>query len=251
MKIKQSLTYHLQSSKKSIIIYYIVMAGVFALSLCMSTISRFVFNTNATSSTDLTQITIFFLFVSGLNFFKENFRMSIQNAVSRRTFFISAVTAMAIIALGMAIVDNLILLLGNLINGVSAGTDTAFSFIQILILSSNPSISSMGMFSLNFIYGILSYLFAFVLGYLITLIYYRLPKLWKIIVSISIPVGVFVLLPIVDLFVFNLQITELFSKAFIFITSSTIITFVTIIAFTALFGALSYLLVRRAEIKEK
>ena len=73
-----------------------------------------------------------FLFIAGLNSFKENFGMLLQNGVSRRTMFTGRLLTMVSLCVGMTLMDRALLLL---FRGVSALTDNSVAFGMIFDLS--------------------------------------------------------------------------------------------------------------------
>jgi hypothetical protein len=152
------------------------------------------------SSSGLEFSTVIFLFVMGLNAFRENFYFSQANNLSRKTFWSGLLLSILPIAFLMSIVDLVI----NRIYNAFVPSPTNFDMIY-------GTFRDTGMFDWNtmqyvweqsnsyytlfstLIWQFAAYVLFFVLGVVITLIYFRSNNLVKIIVSVT-PVALLVLL---------------------------------------------------------
>jgi hypothetical protein len=107
----------------------------------------------------------------------------------------------------------------------------------------------------SFVWMTFLYLALAMLGFLITTIYYRMGKSLKLIVSVGVPVFLFMVLPYIDNVVFNGAIYEALGRFFRIIWGfangynpyvSVLSSFITF----AVFGGLSFLTMRRATVKK-
>jgi hypothetical protein len=212
MNIKAAYYYQLGDHKKSIIMYYIILMVVYLLLLTTMTFSVSTVQTTTYTGTSgvtahttvsgsfggMEWATIIFVFVAGCNAFKETFGMLIQNGVSRKTLFISRCITAVSISVIMATIGKVFLILFKLLTKISDGTLTCSSLYEQLYLKEAVGFGSFRLHAVSYIFDIFMYLCFMTLGYVISLVYYRLNKSGKIALSVSIPVGLFLVLPIVD-----------------------------------------------------
>ncbi len=208
--VKASFRYQLKDALFAILVFYIVMACV--------TVVVFSLSANAVSGVQVispvyvaawgtpemrVQLTLYpvasviFLFVVGLCSFKENFLMLMQNGCSRRSVFAGRLLAGGVIAVGMALIDELFALGLGLGLAGAAGNDAA---VRVLGLEGQSGALAI---LWVFLYMVLAYFVSLFVGYCITVLYYRLLAAGKLVVSIGIPVVILGVLPILDGFAFD------------------------------------------------
>lgn len=248
MNLKASLKYHLLDNRKAIIIFYIVILFVIGLAF------TFAFSSTVTGDPSLVSIqiagvdgaTMIFLFILGLNSFKERFRMFIQNGISRKTMFVSFILSTAIISVGMALISCFLVILGK------------------LSVLSNEQISFQGMFEQ--IYGYQTffkqlfflacvYMAVILIGYFITVLYYRMNKGGKIAVSVGVPAFLIAGLPIIDYSLAGGAINNTIAFAFtysfgLYNGANPYYGMFTCLCTFTLFSGLVWLLMRKAVIKD-
>lgn len=243
MNFKQTMKYQMRDFIRTTLIYYLVIALIFVASLIVTAL---VLDGGIHGAFSLGGSAAIFLFVLGLNAFKSNFYMYIQNGISRRTqlvtFFVSAVC----LCLVMTIIDSLYPILFGKILQYESTYQNIYSAFGI----KSGFISYVWMFT--------SYLAAMCFGYFLTTLYYRMSKPVKVLVSVGVPVLLFVVLPVIEVFVpsFNL-FTSLMKFAawamgldlngFRVFPWRAVGSFAVI---SVLMMGLSYLLTRRATLKE-
>ena len=171
MKLKSAIKYYLHDYKKSIIIYYFIIIIVLAI---VSLTTSFTDNVNISG---IEMASMIFLFVAGLNSFKGQFKFLMQNGVSRKT----SVTAFAVSTLVVIIMVILDILIGSIIPYLGLEYNTMFYQIFGTIYSNIGLSYYIG----AFIFLTSMYLLVFMLGHIISLLYYRMNTLLKVIVSVS------------------------------------------------------------------
>lgn len=188
MKQKAAVRYQLRSYRNPILIFYGIILLVYVLLSTIVKVQIFIEDQDLTMN-GLNIASVIFLFVCGLNSFKEDFNFFLQNGVSRRTQFTALCLIQPVVAVVMAAVD---------------------SFIARLIALFLPCESLFGMiyggsleagfsgFLLQTAWMFCLYLFALVLGYLITVLYYRMGTTLKVLVSVGVPVFCALVLPLLD-----------------------------------------------------
>lgn len=192
--------------------------------------------------------TIFLLFSLVLCSYRETMNLSVQCGVSRKTVFISSLLAFITCGIITGTMDLLLSLLGNFYE--SRGTFTYDSmyeqtFMKVGVIPEiNDYIKVLLMcISVNTV--------ALIISFLIGALNYRLSKTMKVIIPISFFVFIFLIFPIVDYTVFDMEISEQMLKlllwTFTSVSHTLIIAAVTIL--TAL--SLTYLFIRRVKIDDK
>jgi hypothetical protein len=174
--------YNIKSSLKSIIIYYAIFIGVIASITILSKLPG-----ADVYSSGLELSSIIFLFVMGLNSFKENFYFAQANNIPRADYFKAAAIAILPIGLAMSILDVMINRVYNLFSPCPTMYDMAYnnSFNQFGNIEAWIQNNSIGT-----LFGTVTFLFAFyiaafAIGLLITMIYYKCNKTMKVLVSLS------------------------------------------------------------------
>lgn len=201
MRLKSIVKYNLSSIKSGLAIYYLIFIAV-----CVS----FVLldkNTNGSIFTSgIEMASVIFIFVAGLNFFKENFYFMKSNNVTRKEFLYGTAISMVPIVLIMSIIDIVI----NRIYNIFIASPTNYDMIYTSLRSENwflnnnwvQSNSIETLFN-TFMFQAAVYLVFFSLGFLITIIYYKCNSLMKIVVSV-LPVVSIMILNIVGIYYTNL-----------------------------------------------
>lgn len=184
MKIKNALRFQLQDYLKPSAIYYGIIYCLFA---AMLVIKHFAGIRNVgTSGMDMA--TFIFLFVIGLNSFKTQFRLFLQNGLSRRTLFVGFLLSAACLSLVTAVIDSThpLLFAGSL----------GYSSMYGDMYGAAGGISITGV-----VWNAAANLLALCFGFFITTLYYRMSKPLKVLVSVGVPLLIFVVMPIVEVFV--------------------------------------------------
>lgn len=203
MKIKQAVIYRLKDVRKSILLFYLI---VFASYLLINILANLE-SVHVSGMSGLEMSSMIFLLVIGLNSFKPTFYLFVQNGVSRKTMYHSYLISMLISSAIMAFIDAVVFtLIGPKLGIISLFEQlyTGFYEDQLLIR-----------LMVTFLWCLTAY-FAFCnIGYFITVLYYRMNKALKLIISISVPCTLFIGVPILDSY-FNGKITRMFVETFDF-----------------------------------
>jgi hypothetical protein len=250
MKLKAALKYQIHGMIKPLIIFYIIIYAI----IIFAGIQRVVMSHNGirVTSSGVEISTAIFIFVFGLNSFKSTFHLFLANGVSRKTMFKSYILAVVPLAVFMALIDT--------INNLALSSVGSFQSIfyqmyhmhygPILNFSAQMRVALDGFVWMTFLYTALS-----LIGFFITTIYYRMGKSLKLIVSIGVPVFFLMLLPYMDTYLFDGKIFDalryFLAKAWGFLDGyNPYISVLTCFITAAVFGALSFLAMRRATVKK-
>lgn len=242
MKLYPSFRYQLWDQRTAILIYYAILASLLLVSLIampfLSTGGSFFASANG-----VTAVTVVFAFILSLCAFKDSFLMNLQQGISRRSQFLARLGAMGVVCAVMAVADEVYTLL-------LAGLHMAFpdSFLSHslygMIYGDNSGFSIL----LSIIFSFFLLLAVCSLGYLVTVFMYRLNKLGKIIFWVG--------TPFVCILFLSHIVTHMYGKLAVFLGNIVQLCFgtlprmaMTCTLVTALFSALTWLLMRRAAVK--
>lgn len=218
---------------RSVVCFYIVIAAIFFVLLPLL---RFSGNVNTTGVDGASMI---FLFVIGLNFFKHNFLFSQANGVSRRHFYLGSLMALAAVAATLTVV-------GCVLDVFVRLFDPGIKDISALIYPKSSFLS-------GFVWTLFTNLAFMVLGWFIAMVFYRSGKALKLVISIGIPVFLFIVLPMLNEAMHGV-IFDALGKSITFLMGLTFgpsiwVGVLSMFVVAAAFSGFCYLLVRRAPVK--
>lgn len=197
MNTRHSFKYQMADSKNAVIIYYIVVALLFT----SATVLMWIFSDphhgshNYLGGVDM--ITTIFLFVVGLNSFKENFGMLLQNGVTRRSLFAGRLATTASLSALLTVADLALIVVFSLLGNVSGRFTTGSMFHTAY------RVDGVAGFILEPLFIFALHLAAMMVGYCISLMFYRLNRLGKVLVGAGVPAFFTIVLPMLDLYLLN------------------------------------------------
>lgn len=251
MNTSVSYRYQLASQIKGILIYYFVVLCVLIILITTSTVAISVSSADDGFNGRIVGMefaSIIYLFVAACNSFSEEFGMLMQNATSRKSLFVGRVLTVLTISSFMAIIDKLIYFINK-----AAYSDNKYVILSLfdIFYNMNPDSFKTQIFGLFF--HLSFYLFASGLGYLFTVIFYRSGKGGRLGICVGLPVGLFVVFPLVDSIV-NGKISEAIIRGLDKIMGvSAHRPLYGIISCSLIFiglSVVSWLLIRRANVRE-
>lgn len=252
MNANKIMKFRLRESLMPVLVFFLII-----LTITIALIVTF-----ELSSADTINVTLggmesgiyIFLFIMGLSSFKDIFHMSLQNGVSRKTMFKGNVLSTLIIAGVLTILSQLLMLGGK----IYSLNESNFSFNGYVELLYATRYLAKGGLSFNLFFESTIYIFCFsisalALGYLISNLYYRFSKKVRVVVSISVPVILFVIVPIWNFAVADGKIYTAIWKIISFVLGLTsgnpYYAIVTAIVGSGILLTLSWLLTRKTELK--
>lgn len=194
MNLKAATLYQVKDYKNSVLIYYLVVVLVVTFSLITISAGD---SSTFTSTGGIESATSIFLFVAGLNSFRESFLMLMQNGISRKTMFISRVISVGILSVIMAIIDRILIFLMGLVNTGNDRIEIS-GLYEHFFADHAAGLNALQRGLEGILLAIVLYLASVAFGYFITAAYYRMGKASKIAISVGVPVGIFFVLPIID-----------------------------------------------------
>lgn len=213
MRAKAAIRYHINDYIKSIFVFYLTISLITAFFGVTATLLN---ESGHVTFGGVEAISAIFLFIMGLNSFKESFLMMLQNSVSRKTMFISRLISIVAASTLMAIIDRLIINAGKLVSKLNENiliTGNYDIWFENRVEKLNVAAANLEAILIT----IFIHISVSLLGYLITMAYYRMNKVLKIVVSIGVPTTVVILLPIFDHLLFDGKLFRTFYKVLTFI----------------------------------
>lgn len=200
--------------------------------------------------------TIIFLFVCGLNSFKSNFYFAKSNGISRKTFIKGLLISSIPIALVISIIDITINRIINIFIKSPTLYDMSYGsllgYVGNLYESNWIKINTFGNLFNNILFQFAFCILAYVAGIVINMIYYRSNKYLKVLVSVT-PVIFFIFNINISMKnpVLTMRINKFLDYIFGFNPSNVFACITTFLVFTVFLSGISFLLIRKAVIKEK
>jgi hypothetical protein len=174
--------YNIKNSFKSIPIYYCILISFITI---LTLLGEFSGGNGQTSGLEFS--TIIFIFVLGLNSFKENFYFAAANNIPRIDYFKATAISILPIALAMSVLDVIINRVYNIFVESPTLYDMSYNNLSDIHVYTEGWVQNN---SIGTLFGTVTFLFAFyivafAIGLLITLIYYNCNKTMIILVSLS------------------------------------------------------------------
>ncbi|ABX40574.1 hypothetical protein [Lachnoclostridium phytofermentans] len=192
--------------------------------------------------------TMVMIFITMLNIIRSDFHLFLQHGYSRKTLFLSTILCIITTSSVVALMESILFKIFShfvTYNGM---------YIQGYGAAYLSDVGVKGMVD-EYFWKFFLYILAGAIGIFISLLYYRMNKLQKMIVSAGVPALLFVIYPISDEFLFDGALSKISAKIMNFYTgyafgSEPYVNVLCNIALFALFGAFSFLLLRRCNYKK-
>lgn len=197
MNIRPAYRYRILASLRGAGIFYgvmILVTAAVAVSFIKTTIS-FGGETSSGSFSSYGASACIMAFVFGICYVREDLRLCIQHGIGRRTVFVSELLSALSICIIVAVAGELLLATAQAVTAeyknlqISDLYQGIYADWKLRELSLGQHFESM-LLNLSMLLG------AYMAGMFISLTFYRLNKVWKIIVAVGAPVLLFVGLPI-------------------------------------------------------
>lgn len=189
-----------------------------------------------------------FMLIWGITAFRAPFYFFQQNAITRKIQY----AAWGIAAVGIALLESLLCIACGRLSG------TLFHYESVFNQMYESSLLSFGEGSIilqEILWNFSFFLLMGCAGFAIALLYYRLSKIGKVLVSVLVPGFLFVLLPMADKPLLKGGYTWLLEKAAILFSGYTptgvqiMLPVLTTLVCSILLGCAGWMMIRRAEIR--
>lgn len=252
MKSLKIAKMNIESVMKAAMTYYLIfIVIIIVITLSMSSYDSGV---NITMS-GVEFATVIFLFVCGLNSFKSNFYFAKSNGVSRSTFIKGLLISSIPLSLIMSIIDIII----NRVNNIFVSNPTLYDMSYgSLVNGMNNAFNGTWVQSNSFstilntiLFQFSFYLMAYIVGIVINMIYYRANRYVKVIVSV-IPVALIMFTGNSSLTNsgLSMKINKFFDYILGFNPINVFACILTFLVIAIILCGASFLLIRKAVIKE-
>lgn len=245
--MKSAMIYQISEMKKPLLIYYAIIFFLLLASFLTTEVFLHI-SANGTTINGIEISSMIFIFVCGLNSFKEPFRMFLQNGLSRKTLFLSYICSLLPVSGVMAIIDTSIGAIGRSLGSYQSAFH---EFYRQYFPAVGP-----GQVFVGFALSLMLYTTSALAGYFIASLYYRMNKGLKLLVSIGVPVLLIIVLPIVDMGYANGVISRGLGEILLLASGvkagyNPLYPLGSCIILSSVLAGLTYLLQRRAVIKEQ
>lgn len=205
MNLKASYKYVMYDNKKALLTYSLIIIAITALIFIAA-----VLWSNESSTIEIggiEMVSIIFIFVSGLTAFKDNFHMLTQNSVSRKGTFTATMLGFVTSSGVLSVISIIVLLIAKLMSRFQSNIVVSESFFESIYIGHVAGMNDIVVFLESLLLYFVMMLMIVSIGYLIGVIFYRLNKTGKIALAVGIPVFFTVILPVVDVLIFDGKVT--------------------------------------------
>lgn len=226
--------YLIRDTLTAVAVYYVIIMLLLILGFTL----QISYNNVKIGFNGLKVATVTFLFVAGLNAFKAPYLFMHANGVTRRSFFRGGVLALAALAVGMTLIDEAMY---GLLRWIAPPEDGLM-----------PMLYPNGGFIGALLWTAAANLFAVFTGWCITMLYYRVNKFQKLVLSL-LPAVLFISLTLIDPVVgcWKGIASVLMHVMGLAGTKNIYIGVLSMLIASTLMAAFAFLLVRRAQVKEQ
>lgn len=248
MNLKPAFRYQFRDYFKGTGVFFLAMAVIVAVSLILATYSQH----GNISFSGFGVAAAICLFILGIVTPRSNLRLCAQFGVSRRTAFISLLLAALVDTVILSLAGELLLYIGQSV-GTGIGNLFFADLYQLIYLGTHPMFLSISQHVMSVLLNSSLILLLFVFGMFFTFLFWRLNKVWTIIVAVAIPILINVipallyklnfslLSPAIDRFIHGLRhifASSVWNLMALFLLLSVIL------------AGIDWLLIRRANIRE-
>lgn len=241
--------YQLRNARLPLIILCAVLLGVVLLSVVLSLLIP---GDGVITFTSIELSMVINLGICGALNMREAFGFCLQNGATRRSVYAGTVMAAVVISASYAAVAGVIFALAEVAEGIA--DNLRWETLTSLVYA--PRYGADGLLrmhtenlAINFTLDLLAY----VVGSFFSIAYYRMNRLLKYLISIGIPMILVVLLPVIDLAVWNgrnlARLGEIFARCMGLAACNPWYAFCSLICAAALAAAFTWPLLRRAVVR--
>lgn len=241
MNIKPAFRYQFDVFFKGFLVIFLILAAAIA-GLIVISLHTSIGTTNVTFSGYGITASIF-LFVMGIVNIRSDLRLCLQYGVSRRTSFASEILAVLSISIILSVAGEL---LTCIVQALSTNVTRFFiaDIYQLIFVGPNAISMTFSQHLLSILLNTCLTFFSCLFGMFFSLMFWRLNKLWSIVVAVLIPISINVVPLLLSKLGLNLA-------PFIGWATASPFHYDLIFLFLAvLLGIFDWLLLRRANIKE-
>lgn len=247
--MKAAIKYQFNDMKNGLLVYYGGLLSIFIFIILLGMVS----GSSANAISGLESVSAIFLLIIGITGFKENFLFFMQNSISRKSIWKSRIIIILWMCGFVAIIDKILL---NILGLIFGNSQIIFEgLFEMIYESTFSSLGTATSFIIDFLLTFGLYFALSALGYFIGILFYRLSKIGKVIVGVCAYAIPFVIVPLLDYWVFNGKLITSFTNIFVFLfgikTGNPLPAILSFISIGIIFFILSWLLMRKAVMGDK
>ena len=260
LQMKTALKYHISDYRNTVLIMYlcVYLAVLMILIFGNVKISSSGSSVRISTTGGLEIASMITIFVVGLNSFKENFKFLSANGMSRKTQLCSTIASLGILSAVFALIDTINSIIFTHVMVYRPMLVQAYGPRYGYALNVYPfrsPVLTAQILAEDFLWLLCTCFFISMVGLWITTLFYRMNRGMKIAVGIAVPVLLLNGLPYLD----ELYFGGAFLKALASAASAALglsggfnpyIAMVSMLVFSGIFAALTFLLARRAALKK-
>ena len=189
------------------------------------------------------------LFIIGITTIREDLRLMLQNGIGRRTVFVSELLVVLSVSLLLCVAGELLITIGQAVSANRSNVVITDIYQMLYTNGSNYHMSlTQHVESIALAFGI--YMFANLAGMFISLLFYRLNKMWMLITAIGVPIFIFIGLPVILTQTRpGLLLESVFNMIVAFALKSPWALLICFLLTAVLIGIVNWLMMRRAPVK--
>lgn len=250
MNLKSSYKYVMYDNKKALLGFSLIIIAITVL-LFVASVSWS--NESSTMQMGGMEIaSVIFIFVAGLTSFKDNFHMLMQNSVTRKGTFTATMLGFVTTAGFLSAISIIVLLIAKLMSSIQSNIIST-SFFETVYPAHVNGMNNLLILLESFLLYFVMMLAVVGIGYLIGVIFYRLNKAGKVALAVGIPVFFSVILPVVDVLIFDGRITvglvRFMDIIFGISAQNPYVAIVSLLVVFLISGLLSWITMRKASVK--
>lgn len=272
MKLKAAYRYEIADFKKYAAIFYLVLFIFYLVIISFSGISWHSYNAvnSSINNTAITHpgirytigdrrfsglefITMIFIFFIGYYALRNTFQTLLHNSISRKTIYISQYYTFFTIVLIMSASCEILITIAKVILTSFATRTYWTTLYENVYKISTDGIGSIPFHLVNFLYNTSLFLFMIALGYLVSLIYYRISRPWKIAVNSVLIISIVMIWPAVNTYTNNelgKSISDIFKELLGISAQQPVRAMLTFILCFAVLSGCSWLLIQKTTVKD-
>ena len=183
---KSAFRYQFLSFLKSAAVFYLIIVVITTAFLIVSVHFAADSSTNFTGNGVSSAI---FMFVVGIVYIRSDLRLCLQFGVSRRTAFISEILAVLSVSAVLAVAGELLTAIAQVVV-LSNPNSFVGDVYQLIYMDAARALLTFGQHMFSALINTSMFFCASLIGMFFSLMFWRLSKLWTIVVAIAIPFAI-------------------------------------------------------------
>lgn len=249
MNIRPAFQYRFQDTLKSIGVFFAIMVVLFLIVISLVSYSVSIGGKVSGNFSPFVFAATITLFVMGITTIRDDLRLMLQNGIGRRTIFVTELFVALSVSMILAFAGVLLIAIGQTLIATRSEFIITDLYQQLYTDGSNNTLS-FGKHLENIALSFSIYTCVNIAGIFISLLFYRLNKMWTLIVAIGAPLLLFIGLP---LLLTRSRLGYILESVFVrileFALSSPWAMFLCFLLAAIFIGILNWLMLKRAPVK--